>query len=112
MGLIKNNNGLKIFNTSYEGTGNMGINTACSIESPFEPKLIFYTGYINSANKFYKATGQIDCSILKNEYVNGMGLGSDSYGKKEGNTISWYSDKDPSAQLNSTGLTYYFVVIG
>ena len=104
-------NGLLLYTGQYMGTGKYGKNNPNSITFPFEP-IIWFTPERKNYN--VGNYGIIVLSILGKGYtaMTFPNMSNATQIKKDGNTISWYSDDHPDSQLNSSNVVYYFAAIG
>ena len=103
-------NNLLLYTGSYMGTGTYGESHPTSIKFPFEP-IIWFT----PERQYYNMSsyGIVVLSMFGKGYhqMTFPNLYSASKIKKDGNTISWYSDH-PDNQLNTSNVRYYFAAIG
>ena len=110
--------GAKIAAGTYTGTGTYGVGNPNSLTFDFEPKLVIilvppqsYTirtnllaiwirGQTYGSRDFYESAEYLSCLSLTLRW--------------SGNSVSWYAEgsASASAQLNASGTTYYYVVIG
>ena len=104
-------NGLLLYTGSYRGTGTYGASNPTSITFPFEPIIWFtpekqYNNIINYGIVVLSMFGEDYKPITFPNMVNATKI------KKDGNTISWYSDEHPDSQLNTINALYYYAAIG
>lgn len=106
---------------SYIGTGTYGQNNPQKVSVDFKINSILYLGYYNQEYGFYhmfngnqsRVYVKIDqVSTVYKRYIGFHSNGEYVYGKKsqDEKTFFWYSSN--SAGLNSSGHTYYFLIIG
>lgn len=110
---------------SYVGTGTYGASNPCSVTADFPIKLAQLIG--TKVNTTLKAivTTNANCSycipeLMQTSYVSESGFIQDTsysntcYAKTSSDhkTISWYSGRNTSAQFNTSGTTYYFLLVG
>ena len=82
------------------------------------PHVVMYVGSL-SASGFYNPSGGYQFNTvyppaMSAEFGYGNGfcyMVNNCSAKFDNNTLSWYSTKDASYQLNSDGITFYFVSI-
>ena len=99
---------------SYVGTGTYGPSNPCSITFSFKPKIVIFPN-----NTVYNARGKsmiaVDSLTTSYQDVDGT-LGYEVYAKFDTttNTLYWYASTraNEAHQLNSAGVTYYWVAIG
>ena len=95
----------KISTGSYIGTGTYGEEAPCSLTFDFVPKLVVVALGQSYQYGLFWHTGNT---------ISNMGA-SAAYDKiitQTGKTLSWYSSGRASYQLNETGITYHYLVIG
>ena len=101
----------KIQTGSYVGTGKAGPSTPNRLTFNFPPKFLFVcenTGLQPAGGFFYGGFFWMDGITKVRVYDNDGNVIS-----RSGNTVSWYrSDGNATAQLNSTGSTYFYIAIG
>ena len=104
---------------SYVGTGTYGSSNPNSLTFGNLPEAIIFLGKVDRSGSVYKNIyTQEETSVLypkiipngRND-VYGYGFGYSIYGKRDGNTISWYSTKNQDSQANSIGHTFYYIVL-
>ena len=100
----------RIASGSYVGTGTYGESNPCSLLFPFVPKMVVIMASWTTIPGEYGYTiiwtgqrGSTSTTANSTGYRNNVATLS-------GTTLSWYSDVDAKAQLNSG--TYYWVAIG
>ena len=99
---------------SYVGTGTYGPSNPCSITFSFKPKIVIFP-----SDTVYDARGKsmiaVDSLTTSYQDVDGT-LGYKVYAKFDTttNTLYWYASTraNEAHQLNSAGVTYYWVAIG
>lgn len=104
---------------SYVGTGTYGSDHPNSLTFGSLPEAIIFLGKVDSSGSVYsffytqQETKVLYPKIIPNgrNDVNGYGFGYSIYGKRDGNTISWYSTKNQDCQANSIGHTFYYLVL-
>ena len=104
---------------SYVGTGTYGSDHPNSLTFGSLPEAIIFLGKVDSFGSVYsffytqQETKVLYPKIIPNgrNDVNGYGFGYSIYGKRDGNTISWYSTKNQDCQANSIGYTFYYLVL-
>lgn len=104
---------------SYVGTGTYGSSNPNSLTFGSLPEAIIFLGYIDRSGSVYSQfytqdeTRVLYPKIIPNgrNYVNGYGFGYIIQGKRDGNTISWYSTQNQDSQANIIGYTYYYLVL-
>lgn len=104
---------------SYVGTGTYGSDHPNSLTFGSLPEAIIFLGKVDSSGSVYSVfytqqeTRVLYPKIIPNgrNDVNGYGFGYSIYGKRDGNTISWYSTKNQDCQANSIGHTFYYLVL-
>lgn len=104
---------------SYVGTGTYGESNPNSLTFGNLPEAIIFLGRVDSSGIVYslfytqQETRVLYPKIIPNgrNDVNGYGFGYSIYGKRDGNTISWYSTKNQDCQANSIGYTFYYLVL-
>lgn len=129
------NGAAKIETRSRTGTGTCGSANPTSITFSFAPQIVFYvcskdgsklSAAIADKATYTKTISALGTAMLTTSYQSGVGLGTDFtesgtqlYAKKssDGKTIYWYSSNSNAgnaidAQLNKSGVVYYFVGIG
>ena len=112
---------------SYVGTGTYGSSNPNTLTFGFEPKIVFVVGrvYLNLSNM---ATdfAVFNMTELRDEYLNAgyfeyspessTSSSKDKYAKKNGNTLSWYSSKSNTYQMNGiwdgADSRYTYIAIG
>ena len=104
---------------SYVGTGTYGKDNPCSITADFLMKVVFYLGYL-SGTSFHDPNYNNDTQteVLVNMptvYKSDRGFSKRNgtrYGKisPDRKTLYWYSTNS-DAQLNTSGITYYFLAL-
>lgn len=107
---------IKMIVASYVGTGTHGQSSPCSITAPFFIDVGFYVGeddlYPNMASSY-----SLSESFSQNGAFSVNQSNTTQYAKRssDGKTISWYvsgTRANEKWQLNNSGQTYYFVLIG
>ena len=89
---------------SYVGTGTYGSSNPNSLTFGFEPKIILFDNagawpFINpKQTSIYDLIGTTDSFVVNISW--------------NGKSVSWYSDKNQSYQLNKKGETYHYIAIG
>nr|DAI02424.1 MAG TPA: hypothetical protein [Caudoviricetes sp.] len=104
---------------SYVGTGTYGSDHPNSLTFGSLPEAIIFLGKVDSSGSVYsffytqQETKVLYPKIIPNgrKDVNGYGFGYSIYGKRDGNTISWYSTRNQDCQANSVGYTFYYLVL-
>ena len=104
---------------SYVGTGTYGEDNPNSLTFDNLPEAIIFLGNVDSSGSVYnfiytkEETRVLYPKIIPNgrNYVNGYGFGYGIYGKRDGNTISWYSTQNQDCQANRNGYTFYYLVL-
>lgn len=104
---------------SYVGTGTYGSSNPNSLTFGNLPEAIIFLGMVDSSESVYSRfytqdeTRVLYPKIIRNgrSDVYGYGFGYSIYGKRDGNTISWYSSKNSDCQANIHGYTYYYLVL-
>lgn len=104
---------------SYVGTGTYGSGHPNSLTFDNLPEAIIFLGKVDSSGSVYsffytqQETRVLYPKIIPNgrNDVNGYGFGYSIYGKRDGNTISWYSTQSQTAQANDAGYTFYYLVL-
>lgn len=104
---------------SYVGTGTYGSDHPNSLTFGSLPEAIIFLGMVDSSGSVYsyfytqQETRVLYPKIIPNgrNDVNGYGFGYNIYGKRDGNTISWYSTKNQDCQANSIGYAFYYLVL-
>lgn len=112
---------------SYVGTGTYGSSNPNTLTFGFEPKIVFVVGrvYLNLSNM---ATdfAVFNMTELRDEYLNAgyfeyspessTSSSIDKYAKKNGNTLSWYSSRSKTYQMNGiwdgADSRYTYIAIG
>ena len=118
---------VKIVTGSYAGKGTYGQNNPNSLTFDFEPKLVMLLA-MESSSSYYSLFGNSDNRdgiyaiyphTLTSVYKNYAGFlvestqGNNSYAKKEGTAIYWYStESNAGRQANNSGFTYHYMAIG
>ena len=117
---------------TYIGTGTHGASNPCSLTFDFTPEYIaILAASRNTTNGNTVGTKDLNSVVfptVPTSYTSGYGILassfvqlSDCYGKRSGNTFSWYcnSSKDYTAdwavaqsQANEAGVTYVYVAMG
>lgn len=107
---------------SYVGTGTYGESNPCSITANFPIKIAIFLGQISSNTWLEPSGSQVEKNVisflLDDNYKSGLGFrdgGGTKYSKisDDKKTIYWYNDNNgASYQLNYSGETYYFLLIG
>ena len=88
---------------SYVGTGTYGSSNPNSLTFGFEPKIILFDNagawpFINpKQTSIYDLIGTTDSFVVNISW--------------NGKSVSWYSDKNQSYQLNKRGETYHYIAI-
>lgn len=113
--------GVQIETGSYTGTGTYGSSNPNSLTFGFVPKVLFFIAntevspaQINS----YGLTAKIPIYALSSDYspVSMQNVGNSGYYnpmKISGTTVTWYyNNNSASYQLNTSGITYYYLAIG
>lgn len=104
---------------SYVGTGTYGSGHPNSLTFGNLPEAIIFLGNVDSSGIVYnfiytqEETRVLYPKIIPNggNYVKGYGFGYGIYGKRDGNTISWYSMQNQDCQANRNGYTFYYLVL-
>ena len=104
---------------SYVGTGTYGKDHPNSLTFGNLPEAIIFLGNVDSSGSVYnfiytkEETRVLYPKIIPNgrNDVSGYGFGYGIYGKRDGNTISWYSTQNQDRQANRIGYTYYYLVL-
>lgn len=108
--------GVQIATGSYVGTGTYGASNPNSLTFEFEPKILFINAYKTSGRYSYAT----DFSAIKEIVIGSDGAlewhsGTDSFNIRSivfsGNSVNWYG-ANALNQLNESGYTYYYTVIG
>ena len=101
----------RIATGSYTGTGTVGRNNKNSLTFDFEPKLLIIrtpspSGYATTIGVtfVYGIDYQFNDIVAMSE--------SGCYVSWEGNTVTWYAEKQAGDQSNNSGTKYYYVAIG
>lgn len=122
--------GVRIATGSYVGTGTYGASNPCSLTFDFVPVLIFV--YRNDAPNSYVNGSLLGRTVSAPSIItNGIGVTHTAVtlynGRPEdpthssgfvidsqitGSSVNWHSVKDPSIQLNESGIVYYYIAIG
>lgn len=109
---------------SYIGTGTYGASNPCSITADFPIESATFLGRILAGQWYAEETnsGVVNAvsSVYQETYRQTLGFSSATgietsmYGKISGDkkTISWYSTRGNTQQLNISGQTYYFLCQG
>ena len=110
----------KIVTGSYIGTGDFGVKNPCEIRLEFKPLLVFITGDEESGN--YSAllipetlgvgwSARSSSNMLTESATTDLG-GFRCYTTFESDSVSWYHPLSANAQLNLSGKSYHYIVIG
>lgn len=110
---------------SYVGTGTYGASNPNSLTFSFTPAIVLTVGYYSPSSygvgafvNPYTGLWMIPPSALHTSYRQYFGLCIDdaesAYGKRseDSKTLYWYHTMNAAYQLNSSGITYYFLAIG
>ena len=108
-------NGLLLYTGNYKGTGTYGQKNPTKLTFPFEPILIF-PPFTNDGSSRTRG-GPVQSSYITTSYKKLYSFNptnNDIYAKlsSDGKTLQWYNTSSASAQLNSSGTTYYYAAIG
>lgn len=89
----------QIYATTYVGTGRYGSDAPCSVSFPLKPMVVFVTGPDSYQGIFTQGSSGHYAAYLgvSGSYV------AVTWGSK---SVTWYSDKAASLQLNTAGKTY------
>ena len=88
---------------SYSGTGKVGESNKNVLTFNFEPKLLFVNSTVaHDPYKLFIGKGELTPYVSDNDVIDVSW---------SGNTVSWYGANE-SEQLNVSGRTYNYVVIG
>lgn len=107
--------GPRIETGSYVGTGTYGPSNPCSLTFDFTPKIVLM--HMRGTHAYSDST---HCMVFVWGITNGFDFGS-SGGRSNkvtysGNTMSWYNTTGnlatAGAQLNESGITYWYTAIG
>ena len=93
----------QIYTGSYTGTGTYGSSNPNTLTFPFEPKILVVGNY-------WQFTAPYGCPSAPC-----MGSGNSVGGVNlnwSGNSVSWYSTRSDTSQLNESGKTYNYFAIG
>lgn len=101
----------RIATGSYKGTGTVGRNNKNSLTFDFEPKLLIIrtpspSGYAVTIGVtfVYGIDWQFNDVVGPSE--------SGCYVSWEGNTVTWYAEKQAGDQSNNSGTKYYYIALG
>ena len=102
----------RIFTGSYTGTGTSGSDAPVELVSGFKPMLLMLVHGDLSFFRIRRGEGK-----YKEQEFTGTGGSSRFYITWEDTKVSWYSTATPSAagaegQANTTGETYYYLLLG
>ena len=95
--------GTQVYTGSYTGTGTYGSSNPNTLTFPFEPKILVVGNY-------WQFTAPYGCPSAPC-----MGSGNSVGGVNlnwSGNSVSWYSTRSDTLQLNESGKTYNYFAIG
>lgn len=110
---------LQCVSGQYIGTGTAGSSNKNSLTFPFDPKLVFVTGYASSEHgtslgywTFVFVRPSTKQTLATNGFGNGQELTLDITWNS--NSLSWCNSDTSfgTYQFNSSGETYYYVAIG
>ena len=100
---------------SYTGNGTSGPESPVSLTFSFPPQLLAVRRSGSSADRSGSSADRSGLLLLRG-VTQGGGLGHiDFYFNVtwSGNQVSWYTSKDnPSTQMNSEGVEYFYFAIG
>lgn len=110
------NKGAKIQTGSYVGTGTYGSSNPCSLTFDFVPQFVLigngsqifnmWTKYLSIDNPEPSPVGLTRYMFSGSTYYNS------NYPTLSNTTLSWYSSKGETNQLNENGIKYSYVSIG
>ena len=100
--------GAKIEHGSYVGTGTGGATSPSTLTFGFEPKMVFITAR-GHRDYLFLNKGMIASSAVPTVGANPENLSGLTFVE---NSVSWWATAMVSAQMNTSGTTYDYTVIG
>lgn len=94
---------------TYTGTGTYGAASPTSISPGFFPVVAFVGDAENAMNYGWPTTFLRGCPNANGVGIHGYQMQNISWGE---DSVSWYDTQNASYQMNASGGTYYYVVIG
>ena len=94
---------------TYTGTGSYGAGSPTGISPGFYPVVVFVGDAGNAGNYGWPTTFLRGCPYANGVGIHGFQLQNVSWSESG---VSWYDTQYADNQMNTLGVTYYYVVIG
>ena len=99
---------------TYTGNGSFGASSPVTLSFPFTPQFLFVcpvtNPFLSQFNMFFAIYGQTKAWVMYN-----MGNATGHYEVQlswNQNTVSWYNLTEAGRQLNVSGVTYQYFIVG